>query len=67
MACGLKNINLSQYRRWMQKRIEFLNHAQRGFPTTTGTSRASSACPRENLHPGGDPTRTPANQNLRTL
>jgi len=32
MADGLKNMNLSQYRSWMQKRIEFLNHAQRGFP-----------------------------------
>jgi 5-methyltetrahydropteroyltriglutamate--homocysteine methyltransferase len=32
MAGGLKNMNLSQYRSWMQKRIEFLNHAQRGFP-----------------------------------
>ena len=32
MASGLKNMNLSQYRSWMQKRIEFLNHAQRGFP-----------------------------------
>ena len=28
MAGGLKNMNLSQYRSWMQKRIEFLNHAQ---------------------------------------
>src|ERR1700716_4009817 len=32
MAGGLKNMNLSQYRSRMQKRIEFLNHAQRGFP-----------------------------------
>src|SRR6267143_1902488 len=32
MAGGLKNMNLSQYRSWMQKRIEFLTHAQRGFP-----------------------------------
>jgi 5-methyltetrahydropteroyltriglutamate--homocysteine methyltransferase len=32
MAGGLENMNLSQYRSRMQKRIEFLNHAQRGFP-----------------------------------
>jgi len=32
MAGGLKNINLSQYRGWMQRRIEFLNHALRGLP-----------------------------------
>jgi len=29
---GRRDMDLSQYRSWMQKRIEFLNHALRGFP-----------------------------------
>jgi 5-methyltetrahydropteroyltriglutamate--homocysteine methyltransferase len=29
---GRKDMDLSEYRSWMQKRIEFLNHALRGFP-----------------------------------
>jgi 5-methyltetrahydropteroyltriglutamate--homocysteine methyltransferase len=29
---GRRDMDLPQYRGWMQKRIEFLNHALRGFP-----------------------------------
>ena len=29
---GRRDMDLPQYRSWMQKRIEFLNHALRGFP-----------------------------------
>jgi 5-methyltetrahydropteroyltriglutamate--homocysteine methyltransferase len=29
---GLRNMTLEQYRGWMQKRIEFINHALRGLP-----------------------------------
>jgi hypothetical protein len=32
MAAGLNNIDLSQYRGWMQRGIEVLNHALRGLP-----------------------------------
>src|SRR6266853_1840817 len=54
MAGGLKNMNLSQYRSWMQKRIEFLNHAQlEAAPSANPRSRLQYLQLAENIGGGG--------------